>query len=351
MMVRLLRAERGPEAAEDDTAERIRSRFGQGQPLAADVRSGMENDLGHDFGGVMIHRDAEAASLAGQLGARAFTTGQQVFFGAGAYDPASSTGKATLAHELTHTVQQTGPVAGREVSPGLYVSDPHDSEEREATAVAQQLPVQRCGDHVKPGCACAEDEDRLAVQRDPITLPPIDIVATPPASLRSVVGTLGYYQQRNDDFNKRADPGETPPPYYISYGHKYALRFSLELKPHLSAAGQVWVEDTLRLLQQYMEDRRDKNPWEFAELERNGDAFRDFAYKTHSDAYVNAGVCSLPIMDQIRILGTPEGRDILSLGGVGQILESAMMCMGIWFAPEGMAPWGPQPADMPGRQN
>jgi hypothetical protein len=97
----------------------------------------MESSMGQGFGNVVVHRDAEAANLATELGARAFTTGQDVFFGAGAYDPGSAEGQATLAHELHHTVQQaSGSVQGKEWSPGLVVSDPHDHDEREATEVA-----------------------------------------------------------------------------------------------------------------------------------------------------------------------------------------------------------------------
>ena len=41
-----------------------------------------------------------------QLGARAFTTGQDVFFREGEYSPGSDSGRKLIAHELTHVVQQ-----------------------------------------------------------------------------------------------------------------------------------------------------------------------------------------------------------------------------------------------------
>jgi len=158
MVLRLLAAagtER-PQPA-DGLATQLQARLGAGEPLAADVRSDMESRLGHDFGAVVIHRDAAATDLAARLSARAFTTGQDVFFGRGAYNPGSPEGRATLAHELTHTVQQSaGPVAGREVSPSLFVSDPNDADERAAAAVArdvdrahgQPLEPPRAGDTV-----------------------------------------------------------------------------------------------------------------------------------------------------------------------------------------------------------
>jgi uncharacterized protein DUF4157 len=140
MMVRLLESEQEAPGG-DDLAVRIRSRLGKGSALPSDVRSGMESDMGQGFNNVVVHRDTEAANLASQLGARAFTTGQDVFFGAGAYNPGSPEGQATLRHELHHTVQQSdGAVEGKEWSPGLVVSDPHDHDEREASAVAHNPP-------------------------------------------------------------------------------------------------------------------------------------------------------------------------------------------------------------------
>jgi hypothetical protein len=44
----------------------------------------------------------------------------------------------------------------------------------------------------------------------------------------------------------------------------------------------------------------------FAELERDGDAFRKFVYDTHPEAYFEAGVCDLPDGDLLKIAGTPD---------------------------------------------
>jgi hypothetical protein len=138
MMGRLL-AEPGP----SDLATRIQRQLGRGGALPSNVRSTMESDMGQSFGNVTVHQDTEAASLASELNARAFTTGQDVFFGAGAYDPGSAEGQATLRHELHHTVQQqAGPVEGKEWSPGLMVSDPHDHHEQEAVSSAL-APLER----------------------------------------------------------------------------------------------------------------------------------------------------------------------------------------------------------------
>ena len=66
----------------------------------------MEDAFGYDFSRVRIHRDAEANETSQQLGALAFTHGSHIYFGNGRYDPAGSSGRYILAHELAHVVQQ-----------------------------------------------------------------------------------------------------------------------------------------------------------------------------------------------------------------------------------------------------
>ena len=77
-----------------------------GQPLDAGTRSFMEAGFHRDFSQIRVHTHKEAASLAGGLNARAFTMGQNIFFGEGQYTSRTREGKRLLAHELTHTVQQ-----------------------------------------------------------------------------------------------------------------------------------------------------------------------------------------------------------------------------------------------------
>ncbi|TQF68267.1 hypothetical protein FK531_14260 [Rhodococcus spelaei] len=174
-----------------------------------------------------------------------------------------------------------------------------------------------------------------------ITLPEQTVVAIGAKSLRSAIGSVDYYLLRYADFMSRADPDEQAPDYYLGYGDYYVRNFHTVVRPELSPAGQAWVDKTLVLLQRYMEDRRDANPFAFADLEHNGEDFRAFAYGTHSQAYINAGVCDLPINDLRIILFTPRLFDLLTLGGVEEMTDVLIMCLGIWGSPEGMAPWGP----------
>jgi hypothetical protein len=99
-------AEGGEVGAELEAS--IQRARGNGSPLAEGVRTPMERAFGANFGKVNIHTGAAADSLNQSLQARAFTTGKDIFFRQGEYNPESSSGKELLAHELTHVIQQTG---------------------------------------------------------------------------------------------------------------------------------------------------------------------------------------------------------------------------------------------------
>lgn len=82
-------------------------RQGGGRPLDPVNRVFMEPRFRYDFGQVRIYTDHRAACVASSMNARAFTVGRDIFFGSGQYDPQSTAGRRLLAHELTHTMQQT----------------------------------------------------------------------------------------------------------------------------------------------------------------------------------------------------------------------------------------------------
>ena len=68
----------------------------------------IERAFGSDFRSVRIHTDTESSRLNQLLNARAFTVGQDIYFRGGQYQPETSEGRLLLAHELIHTVQQSG---------------------------------------------------------------------------------------------------------------------------------------------------------------------------------------------------------------------------------------------------
>ncbi len=112
---------------------------GGGSPMDAALRGHMESRLGHDFGDVRLHTNGPASETAAAVGAHAYTVGNEIVFGSGRYDPSSPAGQKTIAHELTHVVQQkTGPVDGKAAPGGIQVSDPEDRFEQEAETAAEK---------------------------------------------------------------------------------------------------------------------------------------------------------------------------------------------------------------------
>jgi hypothetical protein len=85
----------------DETAEAIISLRGAGTGDSSALRSGF------DFSEVMVHTDSRAVESAGAVGALAYTVGTHIVFGRSMYEPHSVAGQRLLAHELTHTIQQS----------------------------------------------------------------------------------------------------------------------------------------------------------------------------------------------------------------------------------------------------
>ncbi|MGP3966273.1 eCIS core domain-containing protein [Streptomyces sp. 6N223] len=148
---------REPGDAAEETAERSSVHdviASGGDPLEGDVRRDMEARLGADFSDVRVHTGTAAHESAQDVGARAYTVGSDVVFQRDAYDPASSTGRTTLAHELTHVIQQrSGPVDGTEAPGGIRVSDPSDRFEQEAAATAERVMSQPAPAAIAPAPA------------------------------------------------------------------------------------------------------------------------------------------------------------------------------------------------------
>lgn len=96
------------EIQDNELEGRLDNSKGYGTSLDKKTKREMESGFGSDFSNVKIHTDANAVQMSQELGAQAFTNGNDVYFNQGKYNPESNEGKHLLAHELTHTVQQTG---------------------------------------------------------------------------------------------------------------------------------------------------------------------------------------------------------------------------------------------------
>jgi hypothetical protein len=96
----------GGMAVSSEIESSIQQARGSGQPLAEGIRKPMEQAFGADFSGVRVHTDERSDRLNREVGARAFTTGKDIFFRQGEYSPGGQSGKELVAHELAHVVQQ-----------------------------------------------------------------------------------------------------------------------------------------------------------------------------------------------------------------------------------------------------
>jgi len=150
-------AGREGEAIDDDVTSQINSARGGGQALDGAVAQRMGEAMGTDFSDVHVHADSQSDALNKDLSAKAFTTGNDIFFQQGAYEPQSSSGQQLLAHELTHVVQQGGSAP----SGPLTLGPAEDSYEHEADSTASQVMS------AAPAAASAQRHaDDEAIQRE-----------------------------------------------------------------------------------------------------------------------------------------------------------------------------------------
>jgi hypothetical protein len=117
--------------ASPDLESAINQAKGGGQSLDDGLQRSMGQAMGANFSGVRVHTDDRADQLNRSIQAKAFTTGQNVFFRQGAYQPGSRGGQELLAHELTHVVQQSGGAVQR--APQIQKAEEGKKTETEAT--------------------------------------------------------------------------------------------------------------------------------------------------------------------------------------------------------------------------
>lgn len=153
----------GPFELDDATAERINHERGGGQALDSAAQERMSGATGYSFDGVRVHTNPEADALNREIGAKAFTTGQDIYFRQGAYDPGSTGGQELLAHELTHVAQQGSGGGG---GGPMTVNAPGDAFEQEADGVAKAVSSPTTAGAENAGVQRQEeDEDEEMLQR------------------------------------------------------------------------------------------------------------------------------------------------------------------------------------------
>jgi hypothetical protein len=127
--------------ASTDLESSIQSARGKGQSLEPNLQAKMGQAMGADFSGVKVHTDSQSDQLNKSIQAKAFTTGQDVFFRQGTYDPSSRGGQELIAHELTHVVQQDQTKIRRDTQPQQGSSDIDKLYEEAAVAQKELYPL------------------------------------------------------------------------------------------------------------------------------------------------------------------------------------------------------------------
>lgn len=116
-------------AVDPGLARHIDGARSTGRRLDNGVRRKMEAGFGGDFSGVRVHTGEQADQASRALSANAFTSGRDIFFARGQYDPASQRGQRLIAHELAHTVQQGATEGGgalqRDFHPAQVIHNAH----------------------------------------------------------------------------------------------------------------------------------------------------------------------------------------------------------------------------------
>jgi hypothetical protein len=165
--------------ASSSLESRLAGTKGGGSPLPDDVRSFMEARFKSDFSSVRVHTDSNAVQMTKELGAQAFAHGSDIYYGAG-----KSPGKNELtAHELTHTIQQTGgvplnksalpkPKPEQEQKQPLQAkklssSTPEVIQNKLATGIAARIQANQQRQSTEPSQFSTTQSESISLQRDP----------------------------------------------------------------------------------------------------------------------------------------------------------------------------------------
>src|SRR5690606_3587160 len=91
--------------------------------------------------------------------------------------------------------------------------------------------------------------------------------------------------------------------YPVGYGAHYCTKFSAN-KSTFSTKGAKWIDDTMLCLQQTLVP-------EATTIDSNCGAIRVKAFESHSNCYIENGLCTLPVTDWARILSIVAFEDLI----------------------------------------
>lgn len=222
-----------------------------GRSLDAGTRSFMESRFGHDFAGVRLHTDSQAAESARAVKAHAYTVGQDVVFAHGQYAPETTRGRSLLAHELAHTIQQRGLQRS-----GSGISSEHDAEyqrlEREADSAAAAVmhggPISLNRSASRPTLSRADDETQDGTVKPAKSTTPktktsslgLHLVTPTEVFTMTVEGSENAIEEFNvDKFYIPATKGPKAAPIYLSMAGK-GLETTVEIQGTGKTKTALW---------------------------------------------------------------------------------------------------------------
>jgi len=124
-------------------------------------------------------------------------------------------------------------------------------------------------------------------------------------AIKPTPGSCDYYKKRQESFQKRFAKCKgcgdySPPDYYMNYGYKYCTEFKEVTYAQLSSKGQEWLSNTLRRLQENMEEGLKKTN------ECDNKAMKKMAFDSHVPAYNPHEMSGLTVKDLAKIGTTPD---------------------------------------------
>lgn len=197
-------------------------------------------------------------------------------------------------------------------------------------------------------------ENFLARHKTCSHLPPVYYFG--PMQTKSNVSYIGKeVDKMNDWWSKVVNTEPLKPPYpkydkgipivRESYGYKYCVVFSNYLMPKLSPEGKKWLKLARILLQKYMEqgliDRNFESKYNkgfnkvakvktLNSVELDSSYFQTFAFATHPDAYLDAGLINISVKDKMEVSLTPDFKEWASTGTWEQAWYVAKEQMKAW---------------------
>jgi hypothetical protein len=242
--------QRRADGGAERSVEQLSHEGAQAGGIPSPVLGRMEHALGQDFSNVRLHRNSSKAS---EMGALAYTQGDEVHLAPGQFQPDTAPGQQLLGHELTHVAQQRqGRVRPTMQLKGVGIND-DDSLEREADTIGMMA-------------ASANADNRSEARRD--YAQPSSVGASPPVQRKLFING----KEVNPDakiIKEIIDYYAGNLPFLSKTARNHVLYYTLNLKAYASrAAGLVkllmeWAADDVE------DDSRDFRTWADAMLAAN----------------------------------------------------------------------------------